>query len=125
MALSSLSVVTNANRLRRSVPPALPSHPKTCGLSSQPSEVGTDHERPTEPVTDPVCGMTVDPATAVTSTSGGADALLLLDGLSRRLRRDRRADHGQTVTDVRSRPSGLEARRDPARSRRVAPWAQP
>jgi Cu+-exporting ATPase len=56
MALSSLSVVTNANRLRRYHPAPLPRAART----------GTEPrvETPAEQVTDPVCGMTVDPATA-------------------------------------------------------------
>ncbi|HZJ04963.1 MAG TPA: heavy metal translocating P-type ATPase [Nocardioidaceae bacterium] len=64
MALSSLSVVTNANRLRRFTPPRLSSHPTVRAVGPT-VEVGADHETPqAEPVTDPVCGMTVDPATA-------------------------------------------------------------
>src|SRR5680860_161953 len=64
MALSSLSVVTNANRLRRFTPPRLSSHPTVRAVGPT-VEVGADHEAPqAEPVTDPVCGMTVDPATA-------------------------------------------------------------
>ena len=69
MALSSLSVVTNANRLRRFHPEPLPVG--ATARSVEPAvEVGADPEPdPTEPadVTDPVCGMTVDPATALTA----------------------------------------------------------
>jgi P-type Cu+ transporter len=58
MALSSLSVVTNANRLRRWHPAPLP--------AAQPQAVEPLVETGTgsTDVTDPVCGMTVDPATA-------------------------------------------------------------
>jgi len=58
MALSSLSVVTNANRLRRWRPAPLP--------AAQPQavepvvETGADGTQ----ITDPVCGMAVDPASA-------------------------------------------------------------
>lgn len=66
MALSSLSVVTNASRLRRWHPEPLPE----AGTSAQ-EEVTVESaaERTAgsggaERVTDPVCGMQVDPATA-------------------------------------------------------------
>ncbi|MGH3679127.1 MAG: heavy metal translocating P-type ATPase [Natronosporangium sp.] len=66
MALSSLSVVTNANRLRRFTPPPLrpaPATPPDLAVA-----VETSHEPAPPPkagtVTDPVCGMTVDPDTA-------------------------------------------------------------
>jgi Cu+-exporting ATPase len=63
MALSSLSVVTNANRLRRFTPTPLP---ETTPRAVDPVvEVGADHaSREPAQVTDPECGMTVDPATA-------------------------------------------------------------
>ena len=78
MALSSLSVVTNANRLRRwhaaPLPAARPqtSHPR-CSWVPQPKP-----HRPSPPKTlggsngptttvDPVCGMTIDPETAAGS----------------------------------------------------------
>jgi Cu+-exporting ATPase len=58
MALSSLSVVTNANRLRRWHPAPLPAaQPATVEPLVETGTSSTD-------VTDPVCGMTVDPATA-------------------------------------------------------------
>ena len=72
MALSSLSVVANANRLRGFTPPSV--H----GVADIPAtdpvvEVGSDEQAentmstsPTQ-VTDPVCGMTIDPATAAAS----------------------------------------------------------
>jgi Cu+-exporting ATPase len=68
MALSSLSVVGNANRLRRYRAAPLPSadQGRTEPLVETPSDVsGTSGGRTTgTPATDPVCGMTVDPATA-------------------------------------------------------------
>ena len=58
MAASSLSVVTNANRLRRWHPTPLPTvRPATV---EPVVETGTASTA----VTDPICGMTVDPATA-------------------------------------------------------------
>jgi Cu+-exporting ATPase len=74
MALSSLSVVTNANRLRRFTPPLLPATPNPWAVEPA-VEVGADHEetRFTETVVDPVCGMTVDPAAAAaTATHNGS-----------------------------------------------------
>ncbi len=76
MALSSLSVVSNANRLRRYRPTALP--PVTDEIATNPLiEVAADHDiHPHEQhahhteatldarAVDPVCGMSVDPATA-------------------------------------------------------------
>ncbi|MCZ7531271.1 MAG: heavy metal translocating P-type ATPase [Acidimicrobiia bacterium] len=64
MAASSLSVVANANRLRRwhAVP-----LPDAEAMIAEPAvETATeDEDAPTPAVTDPVCGMTVDPATAL------------------------------------------------------------
>jgi Cu+-exporting ATPase len=66
MALSSLSVVGNANRLRRYHPAPLPpadhvhAEPQ---VETPGSRAGAD-QAGVAPVTDPVCGMTVDPATA-------------------------------------------------------------
>jgi Cu+-exporting ATPase len=58
MALSSLSVVTNAGRLRRWRPAPLPAAQR---VDEEPLvETGSG----TADVTDPVCGMTVDPASA-------------------------------------------------------------
>ena len=69
MALSSLSVVTNANRLRRFKAPDLP-HDVVLPATDPVVEIGRDQEKEkpmqeqTSTVTDPVCGMTVDPDTA-------------------------------------------------------------
>ena len=74
MALSSLSVVTNANRLRRFHAPPPPTG--TTARDVDPTvEVGADHEQPdeAEPVRDPVCGMTVDPATALSASHEGEE----------------------------------------------------
>ena len=74
MALSSLSVVTNANRLRRFHAPPLPTEATT--RSVEPTvEVGADHEQPdrAQQTRDPVCGMTVDPATAISTTHEGSE----------------------------------------------------
>jgi Cu+-exporting ATPase len=66
MALSSLSVVGNANRLRRYHPAPLP----PAGQVHVEPQVETAGDRTAEatpaplPATDPVCGMSVDPATA-------------------------------------------------------------
>jgi Cu+-exporting ATPase len=60
MALSSLSVVGNANRLRRYHPAPLPPP----GQVEAGPQVETPASAEPVPVTDPVCGMTVDPATA-------------------------------------------------------------
>jgi Cu+-exporting ATPase len=72
MALSSLSVVTNANRLRRFTPTPLPDT-GTSRAGDPVVEIGADHAPATPAeVTDPVCGMTVDPATAqATLTDAG------------------------------------------------------
>jgi len=74
MALSSLSVVGNANRLRRYHPAPLP----PVGQVHAEPQVETPSDRPetiTAPVTDPVCGMTVDPATAAEHRGTGPDTM--------------------------------------------------
>jgi Cu+-exporting ATPase len=71
MALSSLSVVANANRLHRFTAPDITAH-VTVSVTEPVVEVGTD-EQPEEAmsthttVTDPVCGMSVEPAKAAAS----------------------------------------------------------
>jgi Cu+-exporting ATPase len=67
MAASSLSVVTNASRLRRWHP--RPIDASDISTANEPTvEVGADEPQTTEPVTDPVCGMTIDPADAAART---------------------------------------------------------
>jgi P-type Cu+ transporter len=70
MAASSLSVVGNANRLRRWQPPELPQGPSAVVVPGV--EVARADEPAGRGVRDPVCGMTVDPAhAAATATHGG------------------------------------------------------
>lgn len=72
MALSSLSVVGNANRLRAFKPAAINPNPivpttdpvVTVGSTEEPE--GTIMSNSTK-VVDPICGMTIDPATAAAS----------------------------------------------------------
>ena len=68
MALSSLSVVGNSNRLRSYRPRPLPD---TGQLTGREPKVEVSDERPKEmemeTALDPVCGMDVDPATAAAS----------------------------------------------------------
>jgi len=72
MAASSLSVVTNANRLRRFHAPPLPQ--QATARSVEPTvEVGAEPEPAPPTATDPVCGMSVDPATALSATHDGRD----------------------------------------------------
>ena len=68
MALSSLSVVTNANRLRRFRAASLPAEGQTTDRVYVEVHQHQGHkEEPMATVTDPVCGMEIDPATAVAS----------------------------------------------------------
>jgi Cu+-exporting ATPase len=79
MALSSLSVVTNANRLRRWQPAPLPAAGPTHVTPQVQLDVATEismtvtpenHEEETMATTttvDPVCGMTINPETAAAS----------------------------------------------------------
>jgi Cu+-exporting ATPase len=74
MALSSLSVVGNANRLRRYHPSPLP----PVGQIHAEPRVETPSDRTdtiTAPVTDPVCGMRVDPAAAAGHRGTGPDTV--------------------------------------------------
>lgn len=72
MALSSLSVVANANRLRRFTPRAIDDDVRV-PTTDPVVEIGRDeHQEDTmfgksSKTTDPVCGMGVDPATAAAS----------------------------------------------------------
>ena len=72
MAASSLSVVANANRLRGFKPPAIPDNVRVPATDPV-VVVGRDQEKEHDmsekspKVTDPVCGMSVDPATAAAS----------------------------------------------------------
>ncbi|WP_448072952.1 heavy metal translocating P-type ATPase [Georgenia yuyongxinii] len=79
MALSSLSVVTNANRLKRFTPRPVPDVAQVPAIDPV-VEVGRDEEEEmeehmsqkvtdTQKVTDPVCGMSIDP----TSAAGSAE----------------------------------------------------
>jgi Cu+-exporting ATPase len=77
MALSSLSVVTNSGRLRTFTPKA-PASPGTPSTTEPVIEIGSTHtdtdtdnnkehdmtQNDTTLVTDPVCGMNIDPTTA-------------------------------------------------------------
>ena len=73
MALSSLSVVSNANRLRRFQASELPQD-VVVSTTDPLVEIGRDQEKEGDmyqestTVSDPVCGMTVDPNEAATST---------------------------------------------------------
>jgi Cu+-exporting ATPase len=70
MAMSSLSVVTNANRLRRWNPPRLAATPPR---AFEPLvDVREDHELAVSellPATDPICGMSVEPDHAAAQAS--------------------------------------------------------
>ena len=78
MAASSLSVVTNANRLRRFVARPLPHAPTP---STEPRvEVGSaDELAPPATAVDPVCGMTVDRQAAVNALVGGENVFFCSD----------------------------------------------
>jgi Cu+-exporting ATPase len=73
MALSSISVVSNASRLRGFEPiefeDVLEAELESGAPSVEVSQGQDDHEHHVEDstVTDPVCGMTIDPATAAAS----------------------------------------------------------
>jgi Cu+-exporting ATPase len=73
MALSSLSVVANANRLRGFTPQ--PVHDVADIRATDPVvEVGGDEEEEitmSESATDPVCGMSIDPTSAAASAEHG------------------------------------------------------
>jgi len=79
MALSSLSVVTNSNRLRRWHPEPLPTattaavEPRVEVPDDQPRRTASADQPTSGATTDPVCGMTItaDTATETRETSGG------------------------------------------------------
>jgi len=74
MAASSLSVVGNANRLRRYHPAPLPEPGEVQAepqVETPGNRAGEDEPGTVGPVTDPVCGMTVDPATAAEHRGAG------------------------------------------------------
>ncbi|MGW7365345.1 heavy metal translocating P-type ATPase [Streptomyces sp. NPDC054841] len=64
MALSSLSVVTNASRLRRWHPAPLPAAGPTPVEPTLETPTAATEARQEESATDPVCGMHVNPSTA-------------------------------------------------------------
>jgi Cu+-exporting ATPase len=66
MAMSSLSVVTNSNRLRTFRPAPLPEREARTGLDVV-VKVPDHKEERMATVRDPVCGMDIDPATAAGS----------------------------------------------------------
>jgi P-type Cu+ transporter len=69
MAMSSLSVVSNANRLRGFKPQPLPSTEVNHAPGEPNVEIGApDRDEVAGKRRDPVCGMEVDPATAAGST---------------------------------------------------------
>ncbi|PZU40769.1 MAG: ATPase P, partial [Arsenicicoccus sp.] len=91
MALSSLSVVANANRLRSFTPrplPAVTHVPATdpvVELGHDPTQEDTmthhDHgHQPETTVTDPVCGMSIDPATAAATREHGGTTFHFCSG---------------------------------------------
>jgi P-type Cu+ transporter len=63
MAASSLSVVSNANRLRRWTPATLPTVTDAAAVEPM-VETPDQHRPPAVETTDPICGMSVDPDTA-------------------------------------------------------------
>jgi Cu+-exporting ATPase len=73
MALSSLSVVTNANRLRTFAPGPMAS-------AAKPADVQIEVAKPREKAIDPVCGMTVDPDNAPSRTHEGRTFHFCCDG---------------------------------------------
>jgi P-type Cu+ transporter len=73
MALSSLSVVGNANRLRRYHPAPLSAAEPSHGEPQV--ETPADHDSGALTSIDPVCGMQVDPATAPAHRDAAAETL--------------------------------------------------
>jgi Cu+-exporting ATPase len=112
MALSSLSVVTNANRLRGFTPAPLPAAtqiPATdpvVELAHEPAQEESDmthHEHAAHQdattVTDPVCGMSIDPTTAATREHQGATFHFCSDHCATTFEADpHRYSHSTTTT---------------------------
>ena len=78
MAASSLSVVTNANRLRRFAPRPLP-HVATPATEPRVEVGSADEPAPPATAVDPVCGMTVDRQAAVNALVGGENVFFCSD----------------------------------------------
>ena len=93
MALSSLSVVSNANRLRGFTAPELP-HNVLVPDTDPVVEIGRDQEKEkpmheqTPTVTDPVCGMSVDPATATSIEHEGQTYYFCSKGCAKTFTKD-------------------------------------
>jgi len=64
MALSSLSVVTNSNRLRAYKPPTVPLAEAARAMREPRVEVREAKQKTMATVKDPVCGMDIEPASA-------------------------------------------------------------
>jgi P-type Cu+ transporter len=111
MALSSLSVVGNANRLRRYHPAPLP----PAGRVDAEPQVETPVGAEPVPVTDPVCGMTVDPASAE-HRGAGSDTVYFC---SARCAAAYDADPGRPVRE--KVPYGGPSQMDRADARQQAP----
>jgi len=79
MAASSLSVVTNANRLRRWHAAPLP-EVEAAPVEPRVETAAEDEDEPTPMATDPVCGMTVDPTTAIHAHHDGRDRYFCSEG---------------------------------------------
>jgi P-type Cu+ transporter len=119
MALSSLSVVTNANRLRRFVPKPLPDADRSAtvtpvveiGGNIQSAHRSQRKENPmfslfgkktaAEKVIDPICGMKIDPATATaTREHDGTTFYFCSKGCAETFDADpHRHGHGQSHAD--------------------------
>jgi Cu+-exporting ATPase len=82
MALSSLSVVSNANRLRRFRPGEMSTVRATAG------EPKVEVPEPRHTAIDPVCGMTVEPEGAPTRTHGGKQYWFCSEGCAQAFEAD-------------------------------------
>ncbi|MCZ7529378.1 MAG: heavy metal translocating P-type ATPase [Acidimicrobiia bacterium] len=79
MAASSLSVVTNANRLRRWHAAPLP-EAEAANVEPRVETEPEDENQPAPMATDPVCGMTVDPTTGIHAHHDGRDHFFCSEG---------------------------------------------